>query len=145
MTPPSPDTFATFLRTFAVWLATFLWLVLFFVPAGPLVIGCCLLPARHRCHGLRVILLWFGRTMTRWIWRPFFRVRYEDRTGGERTPGIVVANHRAAIDAFLVSAPGLSMAQTVNGWPMRLPVIGWVARLAGYLNITEWDYATLKS
>ena len=48
MTPPSPDTFATFLRTFAVWLATFLWLVLFFVPASPLVIGCCFLPARYR-------------------------------------------------------------------------------------------------
>ena len=145
MTPPSPDTFATFMRSLAVWMATFLWLVVFFVPASPLVIGCCLLPARRRCHGLRVILLWFGRTMARWIGRPFFHVRYEDRTGGERTPGIVVANHRAAIDAFLVSLPGLSMSQTVNGWPMRLPVIGWVARLAGYLNITEWDYATLKS
>ena len=143
MTPPSPDTFATFVRSLAVWMATFLWLVVFFVPASPLVLGCCLLPTRRRCHGLRVILLWFGRSMTRWIWRPFFRVRYEDRTGGERTPGIVVANHRAANDAFLVSLPKLSMAQTVNGWPLKLPVIGWVARWAGYLDITNLDRDTL--
>ena len=28
---------------------------------------------------------------------------------------------------------------------MRLPLIGWGARLAGYLNITDWDYDTLRA
>ena len=46
--------------------------------------------------------------------------------------------------ALLMALPGLCAAQTVNGWPMRLPVIGWMAHLAGYLNITDWDYETLK-
>lgn len=134
----------TLLRSIAIYLVTFLWaLVYWLMMPVPLLVAACL-PAEKRRHWVRVVLLKFGRGTVRVVWRPFFKVGYEDRTGGVRTPGIVVANHRSAIDAFLVSMPNLSFAQTVNGWPLRLPVIGWVAKMAGYLNITEWDYETLK-
>lgn len=135
----------TLLRSIAIYSVTFLWALFFWVAAlVPLSVIACL-PAERRRHGVRVMLLWFGRSVVRFAWRPFFHVGYLDRTANVRTPGIVVANHRSAIDAFLVSLPNLSLAQTVNGWPLRLPIIGWVARFAGYLNITEWDYETLKS
>ena len=135
----------TLLRSIAIYLVTFLWALFFWVASivPLLIIGC--LPAEKRRHCVRVLLLVFGRTTVRAAWRPFFKVGYEDRTGGVRQQGIVVANHRSAIDAFLVSMPNLSLAQTVNGWPLKLPIIGWVARFAGYLNITEWDYETLKA
>ena len=135
----------TFLRSIAIYGATFLWAAIFW-PAMllPLIAAACL-PAERRRHWVRVLLLLFGRTTVRFVWRPFFRVDFQDRTGGERTPGIVAANHRAAIDAFLVSLPNLSMAQTVSGWPLRLPILGWMARFAGYLDITGWDYDTLKA
>ena len=133
-------------RNFAIYAATVLWSLLFWVTATvPVILLYLLLPKPRRRHYMRIVMLWFGRSIVRGVWRPFFRVRYEDRTGGSREPGIVVANHRAATDAFLVSEPGLSFAQTVNGWPMRLPLIGWGARLAGYLNITDWDYDTLRA
>ena len=102
-----------------------------------------LFPPVCRRHIVRVLLLYFGLSMVKIVWRPFFRVHYRDDSQGFREPGIVVANHRAANDAFLVSLPRLSMAQTVNGWPLKLPVIGWVARWAGYLDITNWDRDTL--
>ena len=135
----------TSLRSIAIYAATFLWALVFW-PAMvlPLIIAGCL-PAEKRRHWVRVMLLVFGKVTVRIAWRPFFKVGYEDRTGGVREPGIVIANHRSAIDAFLVSMPNLSMAQTVNGWPLRVPVLGWVAKMAGYLNITEWDYETLKA
>ena len=135
----------TLLRSISIYLVTFLWALIFWLAVLPVlaVAGC--LPAEKRRHWVRVVLLVFGRTTVRGAWRPFFKVKYRDLTGGIRTPGIVVANHRSAIDAFLVSMPGLSLAQTVNGWPLRLPVIGWVAKFAGYLNITEWDYETLMA
>ena len=135
----------TLLRSIAIYSVTFLWALVFWTASVvPLVIVGCL-PVERRRHWVRVILLVFGKVTVRVFWRPFFKVGYEDRTGGVRRQGIVVANHRSAIDAFLVSMPNLSLAQTVNGWPLRLPIIGWVARFAGYLNITEWDYETLKT
>jgi len=59
-------------------------------------------------------------------------------------PGIVAVNHRSAADGFLVSVMGEAVAQTVNGWPLRLPFIGWGAKLSGYLDMTGCEYDSLK-
>ncbi|MBP5531027.1 MAG: 1-acyl-sn-glycerol-3-phosphate acyltransferase [Lentisphaeria bacterium] len=135
----------TLLRSIAIYFVTFLWALVFWsMMLVPMIIAGCL-PAERRRHWVRVMLLKFGRGTVRVMWRPFFKVDYLDRTGGIREPGIVVANHRSAIDAFLVSMPDLSMAQTVNDWPFRVPILGWVAKMAGYLNITNWDYETLNA
>ena len=135
----------TLLRSISIYSVTFLWALFYWLTVLLPVLLVALLPAARRRHRMRMILLGFGLTTVRWAWRPFFKVHYENRSEGVLRPGIVVANHRSAIDGFLVSLPKLSMAQTVNGWPLRLPVIGHVARFAGYLNITEWDYETLKA
>ena len=135
----------TLLRSIAIYFVTILWTTVFWLAVLPSFSVLVFFPAERRRHCVRFLLLAFGRSTIRAAWRPFFKVEYSDRTGGVREPGIVVANHRSAIDGFLVALPNLSMAQTVNGWPLRLPVIGWVARFAGYLNITEWDYETLRS
>ena len=118
----------TLLRSLALYSATLVWTLIFW-PAmlAPLaVIGC--LPAKKRRYLGRRFLLAFGMGTIRLAWRPFFKVEYQDCTGGVREPGIVVANHRSAIDGFLVARPGLPMAQTVNGWPLRIPVLGWGAK-----------------
>lgn len=133
-----------FLRSFSIYSLTLLFMIFYWLLLTlPVVVILCL-PAERRQHLLRVLLLGFGLLEVRVVWRLFFKVKYEDRSGGSREPGIVIVNHRAATDAFLISVMGSSMAQTVNGWPMRLPVIGTMAQLAGYLNITGWDYETLK-
>ena len=133
----------TLLRSFAVYFSTLFWALAYWSLMPLPLLAMAVLPKEKRRHLGRVVLLWFGRLTVRVAWRPFFKVRYRDLSGGARTPGIVIANHRAATDAFLVSLPGFSAAQTVNGWPMRLPVIGWMAAFSGYLDITGWDYDML--
>ena len=134
----------TFLRSFAIYLLTLFFMTLYWLAlALPVLLILCL-PVVRRQHLLRVLLLGFGLLVVRVVWRPFFRVDFKDFSGARREPGIVIVNHRAATDAFLISVLRMSMAQTVNGWPMRLPIIGWMAQLAGYLDITGWDYETLK-
>lgn len=132
------------LRSIAIYALTLLFAFFYWVPLFPALVFFALLPGETRRHLVRVCLLGFGLLTVRVAWRPFFRVRFTDRSGGIREPGIIVVNHRAATDAFLVSLPRICAAQTVNGWPLRLPVIGWVANYAGYLNITGWDYDKLK-
>ena len=133
-----------FLRTAAFYFMTVLWWVVYWLAVlVPVLAVMFLLPDQRRRHCLRFFLLYFGLSMVRIVWRPFFKVRFEDRTGGCREPGILIANHRSAIDGFLVSLPRRNMVQTVNGWPLRIPVLGWFALSAGYLNITGWDFETL--
>ena len=110
----------TFLRSLAIHTLTLIFWVLFWLPLFLPMAFLPLFPRVVRCHVVRVFLLWFGLFMVRIVWRPFFRVHYRDDSQGFREPGIVVANHRAANDAFLVSLPRLSMAQTVNGWPLKI-------------------------
>ena len=133
----------TFLRSFAVYfmtltLAVLYWTVMFL----PAVFALCCKPALRR-KIFRRLILWSGIVIVRVAWRPFFRVRFEDRSGGNSAPGIIAVNHRAATDAFLVAVMNESGAQTVNGWPMRVPIIGQVARLAGYPDITNLKFESL--
>ena len=129
-----------FLRNAAFYSVTAVWWVIYWLAALVPVLAVMLLPPPRRRHFLRLFLLWFGLATVRVVWRPFFKVRFEDRTGGFREPGILIADHRSAIDGFLVALPGLNAAQTVNGWPLKIPVIGPFALAAGYLDVTGWGY-----
>lgn len=67
---------------------------------------------------------------------PFVKVRYENNSGDETgEPYIFVCNHRSFSDGFLMAVLPVEGVQVVNIWPFRIPVIGFFARLAGYLNI----------
>ncbi len=78
---------------------------------------------------------WWGRGITL-IPFPFIKVCYENHSEvNVMEPYIFVCNHRAASDAFLMSVLPLEGVQVVNIWPFRIPVLGFFARTAGYLNI----------
>ncbi|MBQ9337222.1 MAG: 1-acyl-sn-glycerol-3-phosphate acyltransferase [Lentisphaeria bacterium] len=134
----------TLLRSVAIYCSTVFFMTLYWLALLLPVLVILCLPAEKRRHQLRWLLLGFGWMTVRIAWRPFFRVDYRDLSGGCREPGVVIVNHRAATDGFLVAVMGMNVAQTVNGWPLKTPIMGWMARLAGYLNITGWDYETLK-
>ena len=99
----------------------------------------------RRRHFMRWLLLGYGKAVIFAAWRPFFRVRYADVSGGVRVPGVIVVNHRAATDGFLVAMAGLNVAQTVNSWPLRLPFFGFGAKLGGYFDITGWDMDAIRA
>ena len=106
--------------------------------ALPLLAAFCL-PTWPRRAALRWIVLGWGMLVTRvGVW-PFIRLTVTGERPGRR-PAIYVFNHRSGSDAFLVSAMRRPMIQAVNGWPLRLPLLGFVARQAGYLDVTQLDY-----
>lgn len=77
----------------------------------------------------------YGRVVTMLPF-PMIRVRYEDHAKDDPPgPFIVVANHRAASDAFLMCVLPFEAVQIVNTWPFRIPVLGLFAKAAGYLNV----------
>ena len=97
-----------------------------------------LLPKQLREHLLRsFIILNLGRTVIRLGLRPFIPIQYRDEAGNDTPPGIYVCNHRAGTDAFLMALFGIEAIQIVNGWPMKLPIVGFNARMAGYLDSTK--------
>ncbi|MBR4125782.1 MAG: 1-acyl-sn-glycerol-3-phosphate acyltransferase, partial [Victivallales bacterium] len=117
----------------SVWSLFYLALI-----ALPLLLALCL-PKWPRRTVLRWLVLGWGLVATRiGVW-PFIRLTVTGEKPG-RQPAIYVFNHRSGSDAFLVSAMRRPMIQAVNGWPLRLPFLGFIARQAGYLDITNLDY-----
>ena len=106
--------------------------------ALPLLVALCL-PRWSRRTALRWLILGWGIVATRiGVW-PFIRLTVTGEKPGP-SPAIYVFNHRSGADAFWVSAMKRPMIQAVNGWPMRLPLLGFIARQAGYLDITNVTY-----
>ena len=134
-----------FLGNFAIYtLTVIVTAVYWFLALLPAAVMPFLSVPRRR-HFMRWLLLGYGRAVIFAAWRPFFRVRYADLSGGVRVPGVIVVNHRAATDGFLVAMPGMNVAQTVNSWPLQTPFIGFGARLGGYFDITGWDMDAIRA
>lgn len=92
---------------------------------------------RRTMKRFRRAISWYGKGMTLTPF-PLIKVHYEDHSkNNHKEPFIFVSNHRAASDAFLMSVLPHEAIQVVNVWPFRLPVLGYYARLAGYLNINK--------
>ena len=86
---------------------------------------------------LRLLIRLYGRCVVA-IPRPWARVEHSGPgwTGG-RGPCLFICNHRSASDPYLMSFLPCELVQVVNKWPFKLPILGVVARLAGYLSIRE--------
>jgi len=107
------------------------------IPLLTLFVACMSLVMSHRraMKLFRRAIAWWGRGITL-IPFPFVKVYYENNSGDTAgTPYIFVCNHRSFSDGFLMAVLPVEAVQVVNIWPFRIPVIGFFARLAGYLNI----------
>jgi len=89
----------------------------------------------------RRAISWYGAIIIRLLPFPFIRILFKDY--GKKAlkgPFLFVCNHRSASDAFLMSCIPYECVQVVNIWPFQIPVIGILARLAGYLNINKMPF-----
>lgn len=90
---------------------------------------------RSAMKRFRRAISWYGILVTS-IPFPFIKLRYEDSSKEEtEEPYIFVSNHRSSSDAFLMCVLPHEAVQIVNTWPFRIPVLGFYARMSGYLNI----------
>ena len=81
----------------------------------------------------------YGRAIVRCGW-PLVRVQYVDHAPHDKPPFVFVANHRSTSDGFLVACLPYEAIQVVNIWPFKIPILGVVARIAGYLSIREMPF-----
>jgi 1-acyl-sn-glycerol-3-phosphate acyltransferase len=91
---------------------------------------------REALRRFRNLIKTYGRLVLRLPY-PFVKVSYQDHAGTPHVPCIYICNHRSASDPFLMSLLPGEIVQVVNKWPFRLPVLGNLAKLAGYLSIRE--------
>lgn len=96
---------------------------------------------RNGMKKFRRAISWYGIVIIKALPYPFVKIIYEDldktKTAG---PFIFVCNHRSASDPFLMACFPYEIVQVVNIWPFKLPVLGFMAKLAGYLSIREMPF-----
>lgn len=89
---------------------------------------------------LRWLIFAYGFVILRGAALPFVRIRHV-RQGPKQTRACVyVCNHRAASDAFLMTFLGRELVQVVNNWPFKIPLLGWIAKRAGYLSVRSMPF-----
>lgn len=128
----------------AAWLNVVFWLLFPIVTAGFILVGIvyacvhtlCVRDRRKTLRLVRRIISYYGAAILRCAW-PLVRVRYVDHAPGETPPFVYVANHRTTSDAYLMSCLPCEAVQVVNIWPFRIPLLGTIARIAGYLSVRE--------
>ena len=112
------------------------------IPALTLFVAACapFQSRRSTMRRFRRSITWYGRVVLA-IASPFVTVRYQQGDlGSQGEPNIFVCNHLSASDAFLMGVLPHEVVQIVNTWPFRIPVLGFYAKFAGYLNIRSMPH-----
>jgi 1-acyl-sn-glycerol-3-phosphate acyltransferase len=91
-----------------------------------------------------------GLRLTRWFIRvygisvvglafPWIRVELRHRTNiPVDRPCVFISNHQSIADIFLMARlPKQECVFVSNRWPFKIPVLGYFAKVAGYLSITS--------
>lgn len=94
---------------------------------------------RNAMKKFRRAVAWYGLGVCKVLPFPFVRVCYKDiDTSINQGPFIFICNHRSASDPFLMAyLPYEEVVQVVNIWPFKIPVLGFMAKCAGYLSVRE--------
>ena len=97
---------------------------------------------RRTVYRLRLRIHCFGRVVLT-ILKPIAQVVCEGDGWDKPFPNgsVYVCNHRSFSDPFLIAKlPRVEAVQIVNKWPFNIPVLGWVARLADYVDIRQMSF-----
>jgi len=135
----------SFLRV--VWLNAVFWVLALSVTAVFAIVGTLCVAAfslitrdeRRTMWLLRRTISRYGGVILKCGW-PLVRVRYVDYAPHDTPPFVYVANHRSFSDGFLMACLPIEGVQVVNIWPFKIPLLGVVARIAGYLSIREMPF-----
>jgi 1-acyl-sn-glycerol-3-phosphate acyltransferase len=76
----------------------------------------------------------YGRSVVLTAW-PWIRVEVSNAPPPDDGPYVIVENHTSSFDPFVQGVLPYELVQAARGWALRLPVLGIVGRLAGYLDV----------
>jgi 1-acyl-sn-glycerol-3-phosphate acyltransferase len=119
------------------WPTALLVTALFVLIGGPSLTAVGLLTNRRLVlRLLRRTISHYGASIILCGW-PWVRVTFVDLAPQDKPPFIYVANHRSSSDPFLMACLPVEAIQVLNNWPARLPILGIVSRIAGYLKVRQ--------
>jgi 1-acyl-sn-glycerol-3-phosphate acyltransferase len=97
---------------------------------------------RQAMKNFRLAIRLYGCAVIRVLPWPLIKINFIDKaqTDNPRGPFIYVCNHRSASDPFLMALLPHELVQVVNIWPFRIPILGVVAKGAGYLSVREMPF-----
>ena len=84
----------------------------------------------------------YGRSVVLTAW-PWIRVEVVNAPPVGEGPYVIVENHTSSFDPFVQGVLPYELVQAARGWALRLPVLGVVGRLAGYLDVDALSGETL--
>jgi 1-acyl-sn-glycerol-3-phosphate acyltransferase len=130
-----------------VWLNVWFWTIaplftLIFATVAALWVTLFLGVTRNRRKTVRIIRLLiadWGFIILKCPW-PLVRVKYVDYAPHETPPFVFVSNHRSASDGFLMACLPFECIQVLNIWPSNVPLMGLIARIAGYLRVRQMPF-----
>lgn len=122
-------------------LFVFVTVGMFLTAALPVIVLRPFIGRRKTLWVVRTLICWYGLVIVRGLTFPFVKLIYKDYEK-DRDHGacVYVCNHRASSDGFLMALLNREVVQVVNNWPFKIPLIGWVARIAGYLSIRSMPF-----
>ena len=95
---------------------------------------------RNTMRRFRRAMVWWGRVVSALPY-PFIKVRYELYGANDISkPYIFICNHRSAADAFLMKVLPHEFVEIVNDWPFKIPVLGFYAKFAAFLDIRNMTH-----
>ena len=95
---------------------------------------------RNTMRRFRRAMVWWGRVVSALPY-PFIKIRYElDGANDVSKPYIFICNHRSATDAFLMKVLPHEFVEIVNDWPFKIPVLGFYAKFAAFLDIRNMTH-----
>ncbi|MEI6645590.1 MAG: lysophospholipid acyltransferase family protein [bacterium] len=91
---------------------------------------------KNMCR-FRWLMCQYGVVIIRVLARPVISISYQAVPRDPKIAKIVVANHISASDPYLTGCLPEVFVHVVNTWPFKLPILGFFARWAGYVNIKK--------
>jgi 1-acyl-sn-glycerol-3-phosphate acyltransferase len=76
----------------------------------------------------------YGKSVAMTAW-PWIRIRVSGIPAQEGAPYVFVENHTSSFDPFVQGFLPFELVQAARGWALRLPVLGFFARWAGYIDV----------
>ena len=89
---------------------------------------------RRAMYYFRKSINLYGRSVGLSTW-PWIRIKVHNLPPPDGTPYVFVENHTSSFDPFVQGFLPYELVQAARGWALRLPVLGLVAKFAGYLDV----------
>lgn len=112
----------------------------------PLIAGVRLFTGKRAAlRATRIAIVLYGKICMALTW-PFIRLNFSGYEKGEKGKArVYICNHQSSSDPFLMGLINAELVQVVNIWPFKLPILGPVAKIAGYLSVREMPFEDFKT